>query len=48
MDVSMTRRGDVITVPASQEAAFVREGWTPTRQPKATPAAPQLKTNKNL
>lgn len=42
MDVSMTRRGDVITVPASQEAAFVREGWTPTRQPKAEAARNKL------
>lgn len=27
--LSMTRRGDVIYVPASQQAAFEQEGWTP-------------------
>lgn len=28
--LSMTRRGDVIYVPASQQEAFEREGWTLT------------------
>ena len=28
--LSMTRRGDVIYVPASLRASFEREGWTPT------------------
>lgn len=40
--LSMTRRGDVITVPASTKEAFEREGWVPTQHAEATTPTPRL------
>ncbi len=40
--LSMTRRGDVITVPASTKEAFERDGWVPTQNTESTPPKPRL------